>query len=192
MDQPEHTPDGSDPALSAHVPPPVGPRQWALRVFVLTLLLAGAATVATAAVSIVSGSGGPSGSRSAQFGVVMPDATRYKQVVGGLLARERPRELLGLTVKGRAGEVALIHAKRRGGPTSFPSSYLNPGALALIARSVGARSDAIITVEELRLEKLSTTGRLRWRLRGQREGRAWRATVAPNGTQLRLIPTGKS
>jgi hypothetical protein len=184
---------GETPVDGAGTPPAteerhVGPRLWALRVFVLALLLAGAATVATAGVMIVKESDGPADARTAQFGVVMPDGARYRAVVADLLARKQPRQLLGLTVKGSGGEVTVFHAKRKGA-TSFPSDYLNPGALSLIARSIGARSDTVIKVDELRLEKLRSTGRLRWRLRGQQQGRAWRATIAPNGTQLRLLPT---
>lgn len=165
-----------------------GWRLWTLRVFVLTLLLTGAGTVAVAAVTIVKGTDGSASARTGQFGVVMPDAARYREVVGELLARDRPRQLRGLTVTGEAGEVAVLRAQRKSA-TTFPSSYLNPGALALIARSIGVRSDTVITVDELRLEKLRATGRLRWRLRGEQAGRPWRAVIAPNGTALRLLPT---
>ncbi|MCW2957604.1 MAG: hypothetical protein JWP18_407 [Solirubrobacterales bacterium] len=188
------TDEGDQAAAEGPQAPPVpssGGRLWTLRIFVLALLLAGAGTVAVAAVTIVNDSDRATGTRTGQFGVVMPDAGRYRATVAELLARDRPRELRGLTVTGTSGEVTVLRAKRRT-VTTFPSSYLNPGALALIARSIGLRSDTVITVDELRLEKLRGTGRLRWRLRGEQAGRPWRAVIAPNGTDLRLLPVNAS
>ncbi len=185
------TPEDGAGAPLEIAPRRVGFRQWVLRVFVLTLLLAGAGTVAAAAVTIVRSTDDAATTRSAQFGVLMPDATQYQAVVKELLARKRPRQLTGLTVVGEDGKVTVLHAKRRSAK-SFPSDYLNPVALALIARSVGARSDTTITVDELRLEKLQSTGRLRWRLHGTQSGKVWRATIAPNGTGFRRVPTAKA
>jgi hypothetical protein len=180
------------PAQGAAVPSarPGGWRRSLLRVFIVSLLVAGAGTVGVAAVTIVSDAKAPESSRHAELGVVMPDATGYRQVVNELLDRERPRQLRGMTVVGEQGEVTVLEARKR--KPSFPSSYLNPNALSLIARSIGVRSDTQITVQELRLEILRTTGRLRWRLRGVQEGRPWRAVVAPNGTNLRLLATKTS
>ncbi len=165
--------------------PPRGRRRWLLRLFVLTLLLAGAGTVGLATVSIVSAAKGTDGLREAEFGVLMPDATAYRTTVLELLERKEARPLRGLTVVGGEGQVTLLGAQD--GKASFPSAYLNPNALSVIARSIGVRSDTQIDVEELRLEVLERTGRLRWRLRGTQGGRPWRAVVAPNGTKLRVI-----
>lgn len=188
MEQPQDT--------AAEAPEPDGRRGgvrlWLLRVFVLALLLAAAATVATAAVRIVRYQGSGTDSRRPDvFGVVMPDATEYQRTVGELLARKRPLQLKGLTVVGDGGKVTVLRATRKTA-TTFPSAYLNPGALSLIARAVGVRSDATITVQELRLERLRSTGHLRWRLRGEQAGRPWRAVIAANGTGLKLLPTQTS
>jgi hypothetical protein len=191
MEQQENTAAGTP---EAEVTPPVrrgGVRLWTLRVFVLTLLLAAAATVTAAAVTIVRGEGKAAGRHPGVYGVIMPDATAYQRTVGALLARKRPLELKGLTVVGDSGKVTVLRAKRKAA-TTFPSAYLNAGALSLIARAVGVRSDSVITVQELRLEKLRSTGRLRWRLRGEQAGRSWRAVIAPNGTELKLLPTTTS
>lgn len=162
-----------------------GWRRWALRVFVLTMLIAGAGTVAVAAVDIVSGKDKAAANREPEFGVLMPQADRYKAEVNELLKRKRPRQLHGLTVVGDAGKVEVLKARR--GKPSFPSSYLNPNALSVLARAIGVRSDTLITVAQLRLEVLERTGRLRWRLQGEQGGRPWRAVIAPNGTNLKLI-----
>jgi hypothetical protein len=164
-----------------------GWRRWLPRVFVLGLLLAGAGTVGVAMVTIVSDAKTPGAGRRAEFGVVMPDATSYRKVVGKLRDRKHPEQLRGLTIVGGQGKVTVLKAQGR--VPFFPSTYLNPNALSVIARSIGVRSDTQITVEEVRLEILRSTGRLRWRVRGTQNGRAWRAVVAPNGTNLRLIGT---
>jgi hypothetical protein len=166
---------------------PAGWRRWLLRGFVLSLLLAGAAAVGVAAVTILSDARAPDASHRGEFGVVMPEVRSYREVAGRLLARKEPQRLGGMTIVGAQGKVTVLKAQP--GRPSFPSTYLNPNALSVIARSIGVRSDAQITVQELRLEVLQSTGRLRWRLRGVQGGRPWRAAVAPNGTNLRLLST---
>ncbi|MCW3016128.1 MAG: hypothetical protein JWO02_3220 [Solirubrobacterales bacterium] len=184
--------DTAEPVQGAAVPSAGhgGWRRWLLRVFVLGLLLAGAGTVGVAMVTIVSDAKTPNAARRAEFGVVMPDAATYRKVVGKLLDRKHPELLRGMTIVGGQGEVTVLKAQRRA--PFFPSTYLNPNALSVIARSIGVRSDTQITVDELRLEILRSTGRLRWRVRGVQDGRAWRAVVAPNGTNLHLIGTKAS
>ena len=170
-------------------PPPavsVGGRpHWILRLFVIALLLAGAGTVTVALMTIAGGAGESGSSRPSEFGVVMPDATSYRARVGRLLERKRPKRLSGLTIVGAQGTVTVF--KPRGSEPDFPSTYLNPNALELIARAIGSRSDTRITVQELRLEVQRSTGRLRWRLRGVQGDQLWRAVLAPNGTKLRTI-----
>lgn len=171
--------DPADPA--AH---PVSRRRWLLRGFVATLLVAGAVVVALAAAAII-GDSGRSGSRQAAGGVTMPDDAHFRDIAGQLLARKTPERIKGMTIAGAAGQVTVIRYVPGG--TSFLSSYLNPNALGVIARAIGARADAPITVDQMRLEVLRATGRQRWRLRGTQRGRLWRATVNPNGTDLRVI-----
>lgn len=186
MDAEVQTAEPEQGAVDPIVRPP-GRRRWRLRLFVLSLLVAGAGTVGVAAVAIVSNNRGPASSLRLEFGVLMPDATSYHAVVTKLLDAKRPQELSGLTIVGHQGEVTVLKSKK--GNRSFPSSHLNPNALSVITRSIGVRSDTQITVEELRLEVVRSTGRLRWRLRGVQGRRPWRAVVAPNGTKLRIIRT---
>lgn len=151
------------------------------------MLSAGAATTAGAAVSIVH-SGDPRARRTAISGVLMPDDRRYRAVAKELLARERPARLSGLTIIGDTGTVRLL--PHHPGRPSLLSTHLNPGVLDVLARAAGAATDAPIVVSELRLEVLTRTGRQRWRMRGTQLGRLWRASVNPNGTDLRRIRTG--
>lgn len=171
--------DGPLAAVSAG-----GRRRWILRLFVIALLLGGAGTVTLVVMTIASGAESGS-SRPSEFGVVMPDATDYRARVDRLLDRKRPKRLSGLTIVGAQGEVTVF--KPQGSEPDFPSTYLNPNALELIARAIGSRSDTQITVQELRLEVQRSTGRLRWRLRGVQGDQPWRAVLAPNGTKLRTI-----
>ncbi len=170
-------------------PPPAvsrgGRRHWILRLFVIALLLAGTGIVVVAVMTIAGGAAESGSSRPAEFGVVMPDATGYRARVRRLLERKRPQRLTGLTIVGAQGTVTVF--KPRGSEPDFPSTYLNPNALELIARTIGSRSDTRITVQELRLEVQRSTGRLRWRLRGVQGDQPWRAVVAPNGTKLRTV-----
>lgn len=168
-----------------------GWRRWVLRLFVLTLLLAAAGTVAAAAITIV-GDVGDNGrsSRKAINGVLMPDDAHYRDITNQLLARKRPEKLRGLTIVGDEGKVKVIRYKA--GAPSLLSSYLNPNALSVIARAISVRSNATIIVDELRLEVLRRTGRQRWRLHGTQDGKTFRATIKPNGTNLRLIPSKAS
>jgi hypothetical protein len=182
---PSEAVDPADPADSAGpAAPPVSRRRWLLRGFVVAVLLAGAVVVALAAAAIL-GDSGRSGSRQAAGGVAMPDDAHFRDIAGQLLGRRTPERISGMTIAGAAGEVTVI--RYAPGRTSFLSSYLNPNALGVIARAIGARSDDPITVDELRLEVLRATGRQRWRLRGTQGGELWRATVNPNGTDLRII-----
>lgn len=169
--------------------PPVSRRRWLLRGFVAALLVAGAVVVALAAAAII-GDSGRSGSRQASGGVTMPDDAHFRDIAGQLLGRRTPERISGMTIAGAAGTVTVI--RYAPGRTSFLSSYLNPNALGVIARAIGARADAPITVDQLRLEVLRATGRQRWRLRGTQRGKLWRATVNPNGTDLRVISTKAS
>ena len=170
--------------------PDGGRRHWILRLFVVSLLLGGAGTVALVVMTIASGAAESGSSRPSEFGVVMPDATSYRARVGRLLERKRPKRLSGLTIVGAQGTVTVF--KPRGSEPDFPSTYLNPNALELISRAIGSRSDIRITVQELRLEVQRSTGRLRWRLRGVQGDQPWRAVLAPNGTKLRTIATKAS
>jgi len=138
-------------------------RPWVLRSFVVCLLVSGAIMMALSVTAIIKGSRAVPARRAAG-GVTMPRASQYQDVVGQLLARKAPEPLLGLTIAGSAGKVTVLRASA-GQPFSFPSSYLNPGALAVIARSIGAVNDQATTVADLRLELVHRTGRLRWRLR---------------------------
>lgn len=185
---PEPHEDPTAPTILPPAPPIThsrGWRRWILRLFVVSLLLAGAGTVAYAATRIVSDEDA-AGGRKATYGVLMPDDSHFRDIANQLLARKTPEKLGGMTVVGAKGEVTVIRHQK--GAPSFLSSYLNPNALQVIARAIGVRSDEQITVEELRLEVLRRTGRQRWRLRGSQGGRPWRAVVNPNGTNLRLIP----
>lgn len=180
---------GSPVAAPLEPAPPVwGWRRWVLRVFIVALLLAGAATVALAAFTIIDESGKDGrGGRTAVYGVLMPNDTEFRKVTSDLLDRKQPEKLRGITVVGAGGKVTVL--RDQAGQPSFLSAYLNPNALQVIARAIGVSSDDTITVDELRLEVLKRTGRQRWRLRGTKSGAPWRATIAPNGTNLRLIPT---
>lgn len=184
-DAPAGPPEGAP-----HAQPRVPRRRWALRGLVVLVLAGGAAAIGVATVSIVSDARDSGTARRTTFGVLMPDATQYRALVSDLLDRKHPKRLRGLTVVGAKGKVTVLNA--RADRPSFPSSYLNPGALSLIARAVGAHSNAPVTVEQLRLEQPRRTGRLRWRLRGTKAGRPWRATIAPNGTNLQRLPVGGS
>lgn len=147
----------------------------------------GAATLATTALSIARGSHHATG-RAAVDGVLMPDPTHYREIATQLLTRKHPERLRGLTITGDAGRVRVL--RYRPGSPSFLSSYLNPKIIEVLARSAGATTNAPLAITQLRLEVLSRTGRQRWRLSGMQLGRQWRATVNPNGTDLRLIHTG--
>lgn len=185
---PEPHEDPTAPTILPPAPPIThsrGWRRWILRLFVVSLLIAGAGTVAYAASRIVTDDGA-SGGRKPVFGVLMPDDAHFRDVANQLLARKRPEKLRGMTIVGAGGKVTVI--RYHPGAPSFLSSYLNPNALQVIARAIGLHSDKAITVDELRLEVLRRTGRQRWRLRGTQDGRTWRAVVNPNGTDLRLIP----
>lgn len=190
-DDPRYLPAHLDPTAPT-ILPPLGPiehsrgwRRWFLRAFVVTLLVAAAGTIAVAATMIAKETDEPTG-RKPVNGVLLPDDARFRDIANQLLARKRPEKITGITVAGAGGEVTVIRYKR--GQTSFMSNYLNPNALQVIARAIGVRSDDPITVNELRLEVLRRTGRQRWRLNGTQSGRPWRATINPNGTNLRLIP----
>jgi hypothetical protein len=184
-------PPHEDPTAPNILPPPPpithsgGWRRWILRLFVVSLLIAGAGTVGYAALTIADDEAA-TGGRKPVYGVLMPDDGHFRDIADQLLARKRPEKLRGITVVGEDGKVTVIRYQR--GAPSFLSSYLNPNALQVIARAIGVRSDEPITVDELRLEVLERTGRQRWRLRGTQDGRPWRAVVNPNGTNLRLIP----
>ncbi|WP_354700260.1 hypothetical protein DSM112329_00526 [Paraconexibacter sp. AEG42_29] len=190
-DDPRYLPAHLDPTAPT-ILPPLGPiehsrgwRRWFLRIFVVSLLIAAAATIAVAATMIVEEADKPEG-RKPVNGVLMPDDSRFRDIANQLLSRKRPEKVTGIVVTGEAGEVTVVRYKR--GQTSFMSNYLNPNALQVIARAIGVRSDDPITVDELRLEVLRRTGRQRWRLRGEQSGQPWRATINPNGTNLRIIP----
>ncbi|MCW3039656.1 MAG: hypothetical protein JWM31_1561 [Solirubrobacterales bacterium] len=194
--QEEVAPMGAE--LPKHPEPPVvtpirysqGWRRWFLRGFVLLLLLAAAGTVTAAALTIAGAGNGSASDRQAINGVLMPNDSQFRDVARQLLARKKPEKLRGMTIVGAGGKVTVL--RYQAGAPSFLSSYLNPNALPVIARAIGVRSDEDITVDELRLEVLRRTGRQRWRLRGTQGGRLWRATINPNGTNLRLVPVKAS
>ncbi|UTI64205.1 hypothetical protein NBH00_23060 [Paraconexibacter antarcticus] len=162
-----------------------GWRRWLLRGFVIAMLVAGAAVVTAAAVTIAGDQGATAGGRKAVGGVLMPDDAHFRDIAGQLLARPTPERLAGMTIVGASGTVAV--QRHRPGSPSFLSSYLNPNALSVIARAIAARGDPPVTVDELRLEVLRATGRQRWRLHGSQGGALWRATINPNGTDLRIV-----
>lgn len=175
------TEDTHDEPLST----PLGWRRWLLRSFVVALLLGGLAVVAAAAVTIARDSGGAAGGPRAVSGVRMPDDRQFRDVARQLLARRTPERLAGMTVVGAGGKVTVL--RYREGSPSFLSSYLNPNALAVITRAIAARGEPPVTIGELRLEVIRATGRQRWRMRGNQSGALWRATINPNGTDLRVI-----
>lgn len=158
------------------------PGVWPLRILCLSLLAVAAIVVGSAATSIARSSGDVGG-RASVAGVRMPDDTTFRAVTGRLVARHRPVWLASVRVRGDGGRITVERAVA--GRPRFPSSYLNPGVLPVLARATGAASDDPIVVRELRLTVSPSTGRQRWSLSGTQDGRPWRATVNPNGTDLR-------